>query len=297
MLVVGGGNTAIDCARTALRLGAAEVRLLYRRTRNEMPANEMEIVEAEHEGVQMDFLVAPVRVIKEGERVKGLECLRMELGEPDASGRRSPKPIRGSEFVVECDFVIAAIGQNTKVQELVDGRIPNFLPFGEILNLTRWQTIQVNDKTFETSVEGVFSGGDVVTGAATAIEAIAAGRKAAHAIDTYIRTGKAQPEPFEFVSRKDAFRKVTLEDLRDGARYARRPMPSLPAEERVKGFVEVEQGYTRRATQAARACAASSAAASRSSTATCAATPPSTRSTSRNSPGRRSSTGSTGAIR
>jgi formate dehydrogenase major subunit len=146
--------------------------------------------------------------------------------------------------VVDCDFVIAAIGQGTKVQELVDGHVPNFLPFGEVLNLTRWQTIQVNDKTFETSVEGVFSGGDVVTGAATAVEAIAAGRKAAHAIDTYIRTGKAQPEPFEFVSRKDTFRKVTLEDLRDGARYARSPMPSLPAEERVKGFVEVEQGYT-----------------------------------------------------
>jgi formate dehydrogenase major subunit len=244
VMVVGGGNTAIDCARTALRLGAAEVRLLYRRTRKEMPANEMEIVEAQHEGVQMDFLVAPVRVIKDGERMTGIECLKMELGEPDASGRRSPKPIRGSEFVIDCDFVIAAIGQGTKVQELVDGHVPNFLPFGEVLNLTRWQTIQVNEKTFETSVEGVFSGGDVVTGAATAVEAIAAGRKAAHAIDTYIRTGKAQPEPFEFVSRKDTFRTVTLEDLRDGAPYARSPMPSLPIEERVKGFVEVEQGYT-----------------------------------------------------
>jgi formate dehydrogenase major subunit len=244
VLVVGGGNTAIDCARTALRLGAAEVRLLYRRTRNEMPANEMEIVEAHHEGVQMDFLVAPVRVVKSGDRVTGLECLKMELGEPDASGRRSPKPVRGSEFVVDCDFVIAAIGQGTKVQELVDGHVPNFLPFGEVLNLTRWQTIQVNDKTFETSVEGVFSGGDVVTGAATAVEAIAAGRKAAHAIDTYIRKGKAEPEPFEFVSRKDTFRKVTIEDLNEGPKHERSPMPSLPVDERVKSFVEVEQGYT-----------------------------------------------------
>jgi formate dehydrogenase major subunit len=244
VLVVGGGNTAIDCARTALRLGADEVRLLYRRTRKEMPANQMEIDEAEHEGVRMEFLVAPVRVIRKNGRASALECLRMELGEPDASGRRSPKPIRGSEFTVDCDYVIAAIGQNTQVSKLVDGKISNFLPFGEVLNLTRWQTIQVNDRTFETSVEGVFSGGDVVTGAATAIEAIAAGRKAAYAIDAYVRTGKAQAEPVEFVSRKDAFGAVTREDLPDGSHYPRRQMPVLPPEERVKSFVEVEQGYS-----------------------------------------------------
>ena len=244
VLVVGGGNTAIDCARTSLRLGAKEVILLYRRTRKEMPANEMEIVEAEHEGVKMELLVAPSRVITDSGRVTALECIRMELGEPDSSGRRSPKPVRGSEFVIDCDFAIAAIGQNTKLKELTEGRIPNFLPFGETLTLTRWQTVQVNDKTFESSVEGVFSGGDVVTGAATAIEAIAAGRKAAYAIDAYVRTGHAQPEPVEFCSRKDAYRKVTTDDLREGGRYARRSMPSLPPEERKKSFVEVEQGYS-----------------------------------------------------
>lgn len=244
VMVVGGGNTAIDCARSSVRLGAEEVRILYRRTRTEMPANEMEIVEADHEGVKMDFLVAPTRIIQGEDRITGVECLRMELGEPDSSGRRSPKPVRGSEFVIPCDFVIAAIGQNTKVQELLDGRVHNFLPFGEVLNLTRWQTIQVNDKTFETSVEGVFSGGDVVTGAATAVEAIAAGRKAAYAIDSYIRTGRANPEPVEFVSRKDTYHKVTLDDLRDGSRYERSSMPALPPEERKKSFVEVEQGYS-----------------------------------------------------
>jgi formate dehydrogenase major subunit len=244
VLVVGGGNTAIDCARTALRLGADEVRVLYRRTRVEMPANEMEIVDAIHEGVQMDFLVAPMRVIESDGRVTGLECVRMELGEPDASGRRSPKPVRGSEFVVECDFILAAIGQNTKVQELVDGRVPHFLPFGEVLNLTRWQTIQVHERTFETSVEGLFSGGDVVTGAATAIEAIAAGRKAAYAIDKYLKTGKAQPEPVEITSRKDTYRKVTLEDLRDGAKSQRRKMPAMPPDESRKSFAEVEQGFS-----------------------------------------------------
>jgi formate dehydrogenase major subunit len=244
VLVVGGGNTAIDCARTSLRLGADEVRLLYRRTRKEMPANSMEIDEAEHEGVGMDFLVAPVRVIKKDGRAVALECLRMELGEPDSSGRRSPKPVRGSEFVIECDTIIAAIGQNTQVPGLVDGKISNFLPFGEVLNLTRWQTIQTNPRTFETSVEGVFSGGDVVTGAATAIEAIAAGRKAAYAIHTYVSEGKARPEPVEFFSKKDVFRAVTAEDLNDGSRYPRRAMPVLPPDERVKSFAEVEQGYS-----------------------------------------------------
>ena len=244
VLVVGGGNTAIDCARTSLRLGAAEVRLLYRRTRAEMPANEVEIEEAELEGVHMDFLVAPTRVVLRDGRACGIECLRMELGEPDASGRRSPKPVKGSEFVIDGDWIISAIGQSTLVAGLVGGKVPNFLPFGESLALTRWQTIQVNEKTFETSVDGIFSGGDVVTGAATAIEAIAAGRKAAHAIDEYVRTGKARPEPTQFNSRKDAFRKITVEDLRDGARYARRPMPALAIDERLKSFAEVETGYT-----------------------------------------------------
>jgi len=242
--VVGGGNTAIDCARTALRLGVDEVRLLYRRTVNEMPANKTEIDDAREEGVQMDFLVAPVRVITREGRLAGLECLRMELGEPDSSGRRSPRPVRGSEFEVECDYVISAIGQATTITDLVGGRVPGFLPPGENLNLTRWQTVQVNEKTFETSVEGVFSGGDVVTGAATAIEAIAAGRKAAHAIDTYVRTGVAQAEPEEFCSRKDVFSTVTVKDLRSQSPSPRRQMPMLPVEERVRSFAEVEQGYS-----------------------------------------------------
>jgi formate dehydrogenase major subunit len=244
VLVVGGGNTAIDCARTALRLGADDVKIVYRRTRAEMPANAMEIEEAEREGVKMEFLVAPTRVILKDGRAGALECLRMELGEPDASGRRSPKPVRGSEFEARCDFVIAAIGQSTKVAQLLDGKVPNFLPFGETLNLTRWQTIQVDEKTFETTVDGVFSGGDVVTGAATAVEAIAAGRKAAHAIDRYIVTGKAEPEPFEFVSRKDVFAKVKPEDLKSTDTIRHRSMPIIPPEERKGSFAEVELGYS-----------------------------------------------------
>ena len=246
VLVVGGGNTAVDCARTALRLGVEEVRILYRRTRQEMPANAEEIVEAEHEGVKLDFLVAPVRVLRgEDGRVAGLECIRMELGEPDASGRRSPKPVRSSEFRVDGDFVLAAIGQSARVQELLDGRVPNFLPLGESLTLTRWQTVQVNERTIETTVDGVFSGGDVVSGAATAIEAIAAGRKAAYAIDRYVATGRAEPEPVEVCSRKDTYRTVRVEDLPPRVPEKRRRMPVLLPSERTHGFAEVETGYSR----------------------------------------------------
>src|SRR5512142_2774118 len=209
-----------------------------------MPANAAEIHDAIEEGVKMEFLVAPQRVVTKDGGVCGVECLRMELGEPDASGRRSPKPIRGSEFVVECDYILAAIGQSTTVKDLVDGRVPGMLPLGEVLNLTRWETIQTNERTFETSVEGVFAGGDVVTGAATAIEAIAAGRKAAYAIDKYVMKGAAEPEPQEFFSRKDTFRKVTMQDLRSQQPSQRRIMPMLPVDERIKSFVEVETGYT-----------------------------------------------------
>jgi formate dehydrogenase major subunit len=243
--VVGGGNTAIDCARTALRLGVKEVKLLYRRTRTEMPANAAEIKDAIEEGVNMQFLIAPTRVVTgEDGTLQGLECQRCELGEPDASGRRSPKPIRGSEYLEPCEFIISAIGQSTTVNDLVDGKIPNFLPRGESLNLTRWQTVQVNEKTFETTVDGVFSGGDVVTGAATAIEAIAAGRKAAYAIDTYIQEGAARPEPEEFLSRKDTFAKVGLPDLRSLEKKGKRHIPMIPVDQRVNSFVEVELGYS-----------------------------------------------------
>ncbi len=242
--VVGGGNTAIDCARTALRLGASTVKLLYRRTRAEMPANDSEIQDAIEEGVQIEYLVAPTRVVTGTDsRPRALVCQRMELGTPDASGRRSPRPVRGSEHEVACDLVIAAIGQSATIADLL-GRVSGLLPSGESLELTRWQTVEVDPKTFETTVEGVFSGGDVVTGAATAIEAIAAGRKAAYAIDAYVREGRARSEPEPFLSRKDVFRKVTLEDLRSRESKPRRPMPVVPVNERIKDFVEVERGYT-----------------------------------------------------
>ncbi|HEX7500211.1 MAG TPA: FAD-dependent oxidoreductase, partial [Polyangia bacterium] len=222
VLVIGGGNTAIDCARTALRTGAQEVTILYRRTRKEMPANALEIEEAEREGVKIEFLVAPTQVISRDDRLVALECQRMELGAPDASGRRSPKPVAGSEYQIPCDFVLAAIGQSTTMGQLVGAKVANFLPVGETLKLTRWETVQVDSGTFETSVEGVFAGGDVVTGAATVVEAVAAGRKAAHAIDRYLATGKAEAEPTPFISQKGVFKKVTAEELKSQERIPHR---------------------------------------------------------------------------
>jgi len=244
VMVVGGGNTAIDCARTALRLGAAEVTLLYRRTRAEMPANPVEIEEAEREGVKLQFLVAPTQVIADQGRLVALECQRMELGAPDASGRRSPKPVRGSEFQIPCDFAIAAIGQGTTLRQLLASNPGSFLPTGESLKLTRWDTLQVDSETFETTVDGVFAGGDVVTGAATVVEAVAAGRKAAYAIDRFIATGKAEREPAPFVSRRSLFGKPTIEDLRSTEKLPHHPMTVLPPEKRLDSFSEVELGYS-----------------------------------------------------
>jgi len=176
--VIGGGFTAMDACRTAVRMGADEVTCLYRRSRKEMPAHHTEVDEAEEEGVRMVLQVAPVRVLTDDAgKVHGIEMIRMELGEPDASGRRRPVPMEDSEFVVECDQIISAIGQ----YPLLDGA-------GEAQGLThtRWRTIQVDDWTLQTDDPKVFAGGDCVLGAQTVIQAIAQGKKAAWSIDAYL---------------------------------------------------------------------------------------------------------------
>jgi formate dehydrogenase major subunit len=174
VLVVGGGNTAMDAARTALRLGADPVKLLYRRTRAEMPAHENEIEEALEEGVGLDFLTAPVKVERGSGRL-AVSCIRMELGSPDASGRRRPVPVPGSEYSLEADYLITAIGQRPDV------RCVEELDLAGARDL-----VQADPETGVTRLEGVFSGGDCVTGAATVIEAIAAGRKAAGSIHAFL---------------------------------------------------------------------------------------------------------------
>lgn len=243
VVVVGGGNTAVDCARTSLRLNADKVTLLYRRTRKEMPANEIEIDAAEHEGVDMHFLAAPVEVITENNRVKALKCIKMELGAPDASGRRRPVPISGSEFTVEADFAFAAIGQNP-MGDVFQTDDPEFLPENGRIKMTRWESVIVNPDTYETDTDGVFAGGDMVTGAATVIEAIAAGRKAAHAIHTFFTDGESRGETVHFNSRKDDYTEVECKHLRYSQNLEAHEMPELAPEERIQSFDEVELGYT-----------------------------------------------------
>jgi glutamate synthase (NADPH/NADH) small chain len=177
--VIGGGNTAMDAVRTSLRLGADNAYLIYRRTRKEMPARVEEVEHAEEEGVQIMMLAAPTAVLAdEKSRVRAIRCIKMELGEPDASGRRSPVPQKGSEFDLEVDTVVFAIGQGAN--PLIRNTTPD-------LPVNKWGNVLADDNTGATQKAGVFAGGDIVTGGATVISAMGAGRKAARAIDTYLR--------------------------------------------------------------------------------------------------------------
>ncbi|MGB9676337.1 MAG: FAD-dependent oxidoreductase [Candidatus Bathyarchaeales archaeon] len=178
--VVGGGNVAVDAARTALKLGAENVTIFYRRSKVEMPANPWEVKETEEAGVKMEFLVAPKRILGENGHVSTIELVRVKLGELDESGRRKPLPIEGSEFVFKADTVILAIGESPDLE---------FLPKEIVLNGDG--TIWVNPITMETSIRGVFAGGDVVTGPASVIEAICAGKRAANSIESYLKAVEA----------------------------------------------------------------------------------------------------------
>lgn len=176
--VIGGGNVAMDSARSALRLGAEEVWIIYRRSREELPARAEEIENAEEEGIKFQFLTNPIRFIgDEHGWVKGMECIKMELGEPDASGRRRPVPIKRSEFIMDIDTVVVAVGRtpNPIIQSTTKG-----------LETTKWGTIIADEKTGQTSIQGVFAGGDIVTGEATVISAMGAGKRAARAIHEYL---------------------------------------------------------------------------------------------------------------
>jgi glutamate synthase (NADPH/NADH) small chain len=181
VVTLGAGNVAMDSARTALRLGAENSRIVYRRSRAEVPARAAEVHHAEEEGVEFFFLAAPTKFIGDDKgRVVGMECLKMELGEPDASGRRRPVPIEGSEFELECDLVIVAVGTgaNPILTQSTDG-----------LTLNKWGYIQVDEKTAKTTKKGVWAGGDIVTGSATVILAMGAGRIAANSIHDYLTLG------------------------------------------------------------------------------------------------------------
>ncbi len=178
--IIGGGNVAMDAARSSLRLGAKEVSILYRRSRQEMPAGDEEIEAAEAEGIQIQYLAAPTEVLTSNGKVKGLRCTRMGLGEPDASGRRRPVPIEGSEFDIELDMIIPAIGQATNL---------SFLGEDSGIETTRRGTLVTDPETLATTRPGVFAGGDAVTGPDIAIRAIAAGKQAATSIAKYLQGG------------------------------------------------------------------------------------------------------------
>lgn len=233
-VVIGGGNTAIDCVRTMVRLGADEVTIVYRRTRKEMPANEVEIDAAEHEGVKFHFLAAPVKVIgDEDGKVTQLEYLKMELGEPDASGRRRPVPIEGSETRMDIDMLITAIGQGPDV---------SFVEKEELIKeiqLTRWSTFDGDPETLQSSIPNIFSAGDAYTGASLVVEAIGGGRRAARAIHQYLSEDE-EVSPVPKSLRKKHLPESLFESVEGVTPKHRAEMPELPVDERIKTFEEAD---------------------------------------------------------
>ncbi len=226
VVIIGGGNVAIDASRVALRLGCKEVNILYRRSREEMPAYAYEVEEAEKEGVKITFLVAPKGAVSKDGKLVGIECIKLALGEPDDSGRRRPVPIASSEFIIETDNIVEAIGQQVDL-----GFIPK-------IELSKQKTLACDPLTCETNLPGVFAGGDVSLGPASVIEAIADGKKAAISIDRYI-TGQDVNANRERITQK-------VENVsKEGFPIKSRPqMPMIPVNERVGNFKEVELGLT-----------------------------------------------------
>ena len=234
VIVVGGGNTAMDAARTAVRLGSESVRVIYRRTRNEMPCLMEEVEAAESEGVECEFLVAPIHLERAVDGPLRLTCQRMELGEPDESGRRRPVPQPGTEFQIACTTVVAAIGQS----------VDTALAKREGLDLSGWG-IASDSRTLETNLKGVFAGGDAVLGADLAVRAVAAGRIAATSIDQYL-AGLPITGPKEFTN--VAMRAVSEPEraalFRNIERSAKRAPAMISMEERLRTFDEVESGFS-----------------------------------------------------
>jgi NADPH-dependent glutamate synthase beta subunit-like oxidoreductase/ferredoxin len=225
-VIIGGGHSALDGARVALRLGSDEVHIIYRRSRTEMLAEPEEVEEAEKEGIKIHFLVAPLKIAGEKGKVTGIECIRTRLTEPDSTGRRKPIPIDGSEFFIEADHIIPAIGQEPDLEAVGKGLD---------LEVSKWNLLKVNPETLQTNIPGIFAGGDVITGPATVIEAVDAGKRAARYMARYLN-GEELPKEWQdeppmgtnWVEIPDE--EPTLNRMR---------VPTLPVEDRVKGFEEV----------------------------------------------------------
>ena len=231
--VIGGGNTAIDSARTAVRLGARQVNLFYRRTDVEMPASDLEVHEALEEGVQFFYLVAPMMIQEKGKGLKSLRLIKMELGEPDSSGRRRPIPIEGSDYEVEVDTLITAIGQYSDTRFLE--------PITGLINEKGY--LICDEPSGRTPVPGVFAAGDLVTGPDIAIRAIAGGKHAARAALAYLR-GEEYRITQEFLSKKEDFGELTEADFADEPRVDRQKMKVEAPDRRKSNFNEIEKGFT-----------------------------------------------------
>jgi len=237
VVVVGGGNVAIDCVRSSFRIGKPDVNLVYRRTKKEMPADRVEIHDAEEEGVKFHYLCNPVRIIEKEGKVVGMECIRMELGEPDESGRRRPVPIKGSEFFIEADIAIPAIGQAMDL---------SFLEEKDGVKTTKRSTIAIQEGTFLTSRPGIFSAGDCVTGPDVLVRAAGHGKRAAEKIDLFIRgqeVKESEDERMEAVVEKI---KVYNKDEKIGVSggQKRAMLDMLPPDSRKWIFDEVEKGFS-----------------------------------------------------
>jgi len=227
VVIIGGGNTAMDAARCARRLGS-DVTVAYRRTVDQMPALEHEVVEAEDEGVVFQYLTQPVEFLADGEALQGIRCVKMELGEPDASGRRRPVPVEGSEFVIEAQAALLAVGQTIDTSCLK----------GEQLELARNGAILADEATGRTARDKVFAGGDVVTGPAIAVDAVGAGHRAADAINRFLR-GETIEVPFVYSHEKYG---VTRDDIGNPATSPRIRTAARNATDRINDFAEYESG-------------------------------------------------------
>ena len=236
--VIGGGNTAVDCTRNLIRLGAKKVYLVYRRTRKEMPANPVEIEAAETEGVKTLFLCAPVRVLADDQdRVSHLEYIRMELGEPDASGRRRPVPVAGSETLLATDMVISAIGQTPDLAfaAQADSQLGQ-------LKTTGWRAIEVNPATLQTNLPYLFAAGDAATGPSLVVDAIGGGRRAARSIHQFVTGQTVTAADNELNTR--LLTETLFQRVEGIVRRPRAEMVELPVAERIRCFSEVDQTLT-----------------------------------------------------
>ena len=230
--IIGGGNVALDTARTAVRLGAEEVTIYYRRSREEMPVSDAEYDETLAEGVQINFLVSPTRIASKDWKVTGLHCIEMQLGEPGIDGRRRPVAIPGTDFFVEADNVFAAVGQAPDL---------SFLPPDSALERTRWDSLVVDKNNLTSNIPGVFAGGDFVTGPDMIIEAIAAGRRGALAIEKYLKGDPSRVEMYDL--KPDVItEKIPVEEEASWEPQFRPEIPRLPFEERKQSFEETELG-------------------------------------------------------